>query len=100
MAQRRGIGANQGRVLGMLVLMHPRPVEATILARMADVMADLTRGNRVLETLEVRGLIVRDSIGRSVDKHNALRWRITAEGTASFYVWFIHKIGERGGIAR
>lgn len=87
MRREQYIGRHQGRVLMTLVALDPRPIDARWLAYVANDGGDQTQGNRVLASLETRGYIVRDSIGRSVDRTNALRWRITPEGMAAWAEW-------------
>lgn len=74
------IGSHQRRALLLLACFRPRPVDARILAHVANPAGDQTQGNRVLAALEARDLIKRDSISRSVDRTVALKWRITDAG--------------------
>lgn len=88
---RVGIGVNQGRVLGILLLMSPRPVPGNWLAEAAFPTGDLTQGRRVLTSLEVRGLIERDMPGqwKIYDPRN--RWLITELGLSAFHRWFSYR---------
>jgi hypothetical protein len=64
----------------VLAAHYPRPVDARILAHVANDSGDQTQGNRVLASLESRKYIARDHIGRSVDRRTVLKWRMTHEG--------------------
>lgn len=85
---RVGIGVNQGRVLGILFLMSPRPVAGNWLAEAAFPTGDLTQGRRVLASLETRGLIEQAIPGqwKIYDVRN--RWLITEDGMHAFFRWF------------
>lgn len=84
MRRENQIGRHQMRVLMMLVALEPRPVDARWLAYIADPGGDQSRGNRVLATLEQRGLIVRDSVSRSVDRTAVLKWKVTPAGALAW----------------
>lgn len=91
------IGRHQGRVLTILVTMHPRPVDARWLAYVADPAGDQTRGARVLATLEARGYIARNDISRSIDRLAVLKWRITRDGAAAWSAWLPSLMDETDG---
>lgn len=74
------LGRHQQNVLLVLAAYHPRPVDARILANVANDGGDQTQGNRVLASLETRGFIARDHIGRSVDQRAVLKWRMPHAG--------------------
>jgi hypothetical protein len=78
------VGRHQMRVLMTLTALDPRPVDARLLAYVANDGGDQTQGNRVLASMEERKLIERDSISRAVDRTNVLKWRLTREGRVTF----------------
>lgn len=89
---RRGVGSNQGRVLGILVIMDPRSVPGAFLAEVAYPTGDLTQGRRVLTTLAERGLIVKAGASVWTDRDMRNRWAITPAGREAFYVWFANRV--------
>lgn len=80
------IGKRQGQVLMVAWAMMPRWVDARILAVVADPDSDLTRGRRVLASLEARGMIGREIETRQ--QHSPLvRYRITEAGMEALKIW-------------
>jgi hypothetical protein len=96
---RRGIGLYQGRVLALLVLMEPRPVATRILASVADVTGDQTRGRRRIAVMLERGLIVQSSPVRGVGDAEGPFWRATPKGQDSFQAWFLNRVKESARVA-
>lgn len=95
---RRGVGVNQGRVLGLLVIMDPRPVSGGLLASVAYPSGDLTQGRRVLRALMLRGLIEPDVPGPFQVREGRAQWRATPEGRTAFYIWFRGRIADLEGL--
>jgi hypothetical protein len=95
---RRGIGVNQGRVLGLLVLMEPRPMSGNLLATMAYPSGDMTQGRRVLVSLLERGLIERATATPFRPSEGRGYWSVTAAGRESFYVWFRNRVADLEGL--
>lgn len=94
---RRGIGVNQGRILGLLVMMGPRPVEGAWLARAGDQHGDSTRGFRTLDTLATRHLVAPTGPTSRLKLRDEVRWVITNQGVDAFYNWFrVRVFGEEG----
>lgn len=89
----RGIGANQGRALGILVLMSPRAVDGRFLADAAFPTGDLTQGRRVLKALHVRGLIEHETQDEFGVPQGAGGWLPTPAGVLAFYLWFRNRRG-------
>lgn len=80
------IGKRQGQVLMVAWAMMPRWVDARILAVVADPDSDLTRGRRVLATLEARGMLARE-IARLSTHSPLVRYQISEAGMEALKVW-------------
>lgn len=96
---RRGIGANQGVVLAILVAASPRLISGDLLARLAFPTGDRTQGRRVLVALEARSLV-------SVHMNPAMplseahdHWTATEDGREAFYAWFRNRVARIEGVA-
>lgn len=80
------IGKRQGQVLMVAWAMMPRWVDARILAVVADPDSDLTRGRRVLASLESRGMLVRE-VARMATHSPLVRYQISEAGMEALKVW-------------
>jgi hypothetical protein len=89
---RRGIGVNQGRTLGLLMLMGERAVSGSILEIAADANGDRTRGRRTLKVMHGRGLIAQVQTRSFVGDESGPLWVSTVEGAEAFFGWFSRRV--------
>jgi len=81
------LGKRQGILLKILALTSPRSVPAPALAWFADPDGDLTRGRRIVLSLEQRGLIERTAPPRPWISAELSRFRLTPDGHQALESW-------------
>jgi hypothetical protein len=81
------LGKRQGLVLKILALVSPRGVPSQALSWFADPDGDLTRGRRIVLSLESRGLIERTAPPRPWVSAELARFRLTPDGHQALHSW-------------
>lgn len=100
MRRHNQIGRRQASVLMILLAMAPRPVDQRLLAYAANDGGDQTQGNRVLASLETRGLITRQRSTQGKEWVETSRYLATEAGRIAWVEWlpsFVDTLLTKGG---